>query len=128
MKTIGKKFLSIFAIALIASFTLTSCDEESDPVEDLLEEELMTIVGIASADTDFSTLVTALTEAELVATLQGDGPFSVFAPTNAAFNKLVDGVVELLLENPTVLAEVLQYHVVSGNVMSTDLTDVPVHT
>ncbi len=127
MKTIGKKFLSIFAIALIASFTLTSCDEDDDPMDDMMDN-MESIVGIASTDDDFSTLVTALTTANLVTTLQGDGPFTVFAPTNAAFDKLDDGVLEILLENPSVLAEILQYHVVSGNVMSSDLTDGPVQT
>ncbi|PLX15032.1 MAG: hypothetical protein C0597_09330 [Marinilabiliales bacterium] len=127
MKTIGKKFLSIFAIALIASFTLTSCDEDDDSIDDMLEAT-QTVVGIASADANFSTLVTALTAAELVSTLQADGPFTVFAPTNAAFDKLEDGVLEILLDNPTLLADVLKYHVVSGNVMSTDLTNGPVQT
>lgn len=128
MKTIGRRFLSIFSIALIAVFSFTSCSEDDNPVNDMLDNELMSIVAVASADANFSTLVTALTEANLVTTLQGDGPFTVFAPTNAAFNKLDDGVLDILLDNPSILAEVLQYHVVSGNVMSTDLTDGPVQT
>lgn len=123
MKTNGKKFLSIFAIALIAIFSLTSCEEDEDPINDVLEEELTSIVAIASANSDFSTLVTALTTADLVTTLQGDGPFTVFAPTNEAFNKLDEGVLQLLLDNPSSLADILKYHVVSGKVMSTDLSD-----
>jgi transforming growth factor-beta-induced protein len=123
MKTNGKKFLSIFAIALIAIFSFTSCEEDEDPINDMLEEELTSIVAIASANSDFSTLVTALTTADLVTTLQGDGPFTVFAPTNEAFNKLDEGVLQLLLDNPSSLADILKYHVVSGKVMSTDLSD-----
>ena len=81
------------------------------------------IVDIASKNTDFSTLVAALQKAELVEALQGEGPFTVFAPTNAAFEKLL-GELEIsaedLLAHPQ-LKDVLLYHVVSGKVMSTDL-------
>ena len=82
------------------------------------------IVEIALGDEDFSILVAALTEADLVSTLQGDGPFTVFAPTNAAFEKLLGelGISAAdLLASPR-LTEVLLYHVVPGKVMSTDLT------
>lgn len=83
------------------------------------------IVDIALGNEDFSILVAALQEADLVETLQGDGPFTVFAPTNAAFEKLL-GALDIsaaeLLEQPD-LAKVLLYHVVSGQVMSTDLSD-----
>jgi len=83
------------------------------------------IVAIASANQDFSTLVTALEAAGLVETLQGDGPFTVFAPTNAAFEKLPAGTVEDLLkpENKDQLTAVLTYHVVPAAAMSTDLMD-----
>ena len=126
MKTIGRKFLSFFTIALLAVFVLSSCnnDDEANP-DDMLVNN---IVELAQETSDLSTLVTALTTAELTATLQGAGPFTVFAPTNAAFNKLDDGVLEILLDNPSVLADVLKYHVVSGEVMSTDLTTGPVQT
>ena len=83
------------------------------------------IVDIAVGNADFSILVSALQKAELVETLQGDGPFTVFAPTNAAFAKLLDALditAEELLAQPD-LAKVLTYHVVAGKVMSTDLTD-----
>jgi len=75
------------------------------------------IVSIASANDDFSTLVTAVSAAGLVETLQGDGPFTVFAPTNEAFAKLPAGTVETLLrpENRDQLVEILTYHVVPGN-------------
>lgn len=83
------------------------------------------IVELAVATNDLSTLVTAVTAADLVATLQGDGPFTVLAPTNAAFVALPEGTLDSLLlpENKTQLADVLTYHVISGTVMSSDLTD-----
>ncbi|HBW14263.1 MAG TPA: Nex18 symbiotically induced protein [Proteiniclasticum sp.] len=83
------------------------------------------IVDIAVGNPDFSILVAALQKAELVETLQGEGPFTVFAPTNAAFEKLLEALdisAEELLAQPD-LAKVLTYHVVAGKVMSTDLTD-----
>jgi uncharacterized surface protein with fasciclin (FAS1) repeats len=81
------------------------------------------IVAIASGNPDFSTLVTALKAADLVGTLQGEGPFTVFAPTNAAFAKLPAGTVENLLkpENKAQLVSVLTYHVVAGEVMAADV-------
>ena len=83
------------------------------------------IVDTAVGNADFSILVSALQKADLVDALKGDGPFTVFAPTNAAFQKLLDALditAEELLAQPD-LAKVLTYHVVSGTVMSTDLTD-----
>lgn len=69
----------------------------------------------------FKTLAAALTEAGLIETLQGKGPFTVFAPTDEAFAKLPKGTVEGLLKDKEALKKVLLYHVVSGNVMSTDV-------
>jgi len=126
MKTISKKLISMFAIALIAMFAFTSCEEDDDDMDIMLPTN--DIVALASSSSDLSTLVTAITTADLTTVLQGDGPFTVFAPTNAAFNNLEEGVLETLLDNPDVLAEVLQYHVVSGKVMSTDLSDGDVAT
>jgi len=84
-----------------------------------------TIVELASETDDLSTLVTAVKAAGLVETLNSAGPFTVFAPTNAAFASLPDGVLESLLkpENKDKLIAVLTYHVVSGKVMSGDLKD-----
>jgi len=75
------------------------------------------IVDIASGSKDHTTLVAAVKAADLVATLKGKGPFTVFAPTNAAFAKLPAGTVENLLkpENKSTLVSILTYHVVSGN-------------
>ena len=77
-----------------------------------------TIVDVASGNSDFSTLVAAVSAADLVSTLQSAGPFTVFAPTNAAFAKLPAGTVDTLLkpENKAQLVSILTYHVVSGKV------------
>lgn len=81
------------------------------------------IVDIASSKPDFSTLVAAVSAADLVDTLKSDGPFTVFAPTNAAFAALPAGTVETLLkpENKDQLVKVLTYHVVPGKVTSDQL-------
>ena len=75
------------------------------------------VVDIAIGSADHTTLVAAVKAADLVTTLKGKGPFTVFAPTNAAFSKLPAGTVENLLkpENKAQLAKILTYHVVSGN-------------
>lgn len=85
--------------------------------------EAKTVVGVASGNDDFSTLVAAVKAGELVETLSGDGPFTVFAPTNAAFDALPEGTVPALLkpENRQALRMVLTYHVVPGKVKAGDL-------
>jgi len=90
------------------------------PVSSALADD---IVEIAAGNTDFSTLVAAVTAADLVGTLQSEGPFTVFAPTDEAFAKLPDGVVEKLLlpENKDLLTELLTFHVVSGKVLAADV-------
>ncbi|AQS53608.1 Cell surface lipoprotein MPT83 [Jeotgalibaca dankookensis] len=102
----------------------SSMEIESVGMEESAENE-EDIVAIAQGNPDFSILVSALQEADLVETLQGDGPFTVFAPTNAAFEQLLmdlDITAEELLAQPD-LANVLTYHVVSGDIMAADLTD-----
>lgn len=81
------------------------------------------IVDTAAEAGSFSTLLAAATAAGLVDTLKSDGPFTVFAPTDEAFAALPEGTVEGLLEDKDALAAILTYHVVSGKVMSTDLTN-----
>jgi uncharacterized surface protein with fasciclin (FAS1) repeats len=83
----------------------------------------MTIVENASTSKDLSTLVAAVKAAGLVETLNSEGPFTVFAPTNDAFSALPEGTVETLLkpENKATLSSILKYHVVSGNIMAGDL-------
>lgn len=84
------------------------------------------VVDIAVANKDFSTLVAAVKAAGLVETLSGKGPFTVFAPTNAAFAKLPKGTVESLLkpENKDQLVSILTYHVVPGKVMASDVVKI----
>lgn len=92
-------------------------------------EEPGTIVDVAAASADFETLVAAVTAADLAETLSGEGPFTVFAPTDAAFEALPEGLLDALLlpENKDALTSILTYHVVSGEVMAADVTagDVP---
>ncbi len=81
------------------------------------------IVDTAVSAGSFKTLVTAVQAADLVETLKGDGPFTVFAPTDAAFAKLPEGTVESLLkpENKDKLVQILTYHVVPGKIMAGDI-------
>ncbi|MCW5519623.1 fasciclin domain-containing protein [Aureitalea sp. L0-47] len=81
------------------------------------------IVDIAVSNNDFSTLVTALKAADLVTALQGDGPFTVFAPTNAAFGKIDSNTLNSLLEpkNKGTLTSILTYHVVPGKLAAADV-------
>lgn len=119
-----KKKLSYLAIASIAIFSLNSCEKDEEP------EAMPTknIVEIAMETPSLSTLVTAITTADLVNALIAPGPYTVFAPSNAAFEKLDEGVLDILIANPSVLAEVLQYHVVSGKVLSSSLSNGSVAT
>ncbi len=85
------------------------------------------IVATAEAAGEFTTLVAALKAAGLVATLEGKGPFTVFAPTDAAFAKLPPGTVDSLLkpENKKKLTDILTYHVVAGNVKAAQVVKLP---
>jgi uncharacterized surface protein with fasciclin (FAS1) repeats len=99
--------------ASVVAFVAACVPAETDP----------DIVDIALSNDDFSTLVAAVSAAGLVDTLKGDGPFTVFAPTNAAFEALPAGTVENLLkpENKDQLVKILTYHVVPGEVTSDQL-------
>ncbi len=97
------RILSFISMALLGLFGTVSAQK--------------TVVDIAVGSKDHSTLVAAVQAADLVATLQSAGPFTVFAPTNAAFDKLPAGTVANLLkpENKATLVKVLTYHVIAGN-------------
>ena len=99
--------------------------EDTTNTSDAAQEPSSTIVELAIATPALSTLVTAVTEAELVDTLSGEGPFTVLAPTNDAFANLPDGTLDSLLqpENQADLQGVLTYHVIAGAVLSSQLTD-----
>ncbi len=93
------------------------------PSDDAAMEEKKTIVDVAVADGRFNTLVAAVTAAGLAETLSGEGPFTVFAPTDDAFAALPAGTIDSLLkpENKQQLTDILLYHVVSGKVMAADV-------
>ena len=95
----------------------------TEPTQPSAETEKQDIIGIASSNPSFSVLTQALQAAGLVDTLKGNGPFTVFAPSDAAFAKLPQDAVQDLLkpENKEVLVKILTYHVVPGKVLSTDL-------
>ncbi|MHC1732278.1 MAG: fasciclin domain-containing protein [Bacteroidales bacterium] len=97
------KKISLLLIALVSSISAFSQGKD--------------VVDIAVGSADHTTLVAAVKAADLVATLKSEGPFTVFAPTNDAFDKLPEGTVANLLkpENKAQLAKILTYHVVSGN-------------
>lgn len=98
--------------------------EETPTEETTTEETPGNIVEVAAGAGTFNTLAAALGAADLVATLEGEGPFTVFAPTDDAFAALPEGLLEALLlpENKAVLQSILTYHVVSGEVFAADVT------
>ncbi len=104
-----------------AATSAAPMESPTEAVESPVADE--TIVGVAAGNPDFSTLVAAVEAAGLAETLSGPGPYTVFAPTNAAFEALPAGLVDALLlpENKEVLTQILTYHVVEGEVMSADV-------
>lgn len=125
-KTDKMKLLNTTLVIALTGFMATSyaqttkaAAEESNKMMSAEAKEAMapTIVGVAAGNDNFSTLVAAVKAADLVETLNSDGPFTVFAPTNEAFAKLPAGTVETLLkpENKDDLTSILTYHVVAGS-------------
>ena len=128
MKTTIRTFSTPFFVAASA-MALAACGspaEETPTAADTesVAEEPGTIVAVAQGDDQFSTLVTAVTAAELVETLSGEGPYTVFAPANSAFEKLPDGTLETLTapEGKEQLTSILTYHVVEGAADAATLT------
>ncbi len=129
MNTPRKLLAGVGALAVLAVGCSSDDDTaEADPttteaVDTTVAEDVGTIVDVASADPEFSTLVAAVAAANLVDTLNGPGPYTVFAPTDAAFDDAIAalGVTpEELLADPT-LGDILTYHVVAGEVMASDV-------
>lgn len=112
---------SVIGEAAIASPTSTI--EQAAPSSMLLAQEPGTIVDVASGSDSFDTLVQAVQAAGLADTLSGEGPYTVFAPTDEAFDNLPDGALDALLEpeNRDLLTEILTYHVVPDEVTSDEL-------
>lgn len=118
---ISAKVLPFFRTVIVAGLAaLTIATFNAQAHEHGMKKD---IVAVAAGNDDFSTLVAAVKAAGLVETLQGEGPFTVFAPTNDAFAKLPAGTVENLLkpENKDQLVSILTYHVVPGKVMAADV-------
>ncbi len=123
-----RRWILIVAALLIVAvpFVVAACgeEEEATPAPATSSPMAEDIVGTAVAAGSFTTLTAALEAAELVDTLKGEGPFTVFAPTDEAFAALPEGTVDTLLADPKGdLTQILTYHVVPGKVMSTDITD-----
>jgi uncharacterized surface protein with fasciclin (FAS1) repeats len=134
---------ALVAVAAAATLTLVACGSSTDEAtsdstaavsEEMIDDsgemavdpaEAGTIVDIAATTEGFSTLVAAVTAADLVDTLNSEGPYTVFAPTDEAFAALPPGLLEALLlpENKDALVKILTYHVVPGQVMAADVTD-----
>jgi transforming growth factor-beta-induced protein len=102
-----------------ATNTTNSSQTQQKPATEEMNSQ--NIVEVASSNPDFSTLVTAIKAAGLVETLSGEGPFTVFAPTNAAFDKLPAGTLDSLIADPAKLKAILTYHVVAGDVKAADV-------
>jgi len=129
-----RRILAVTSVLTLALVTAACSSSETTPAADTSASESMTqgpaddsmmdkdIVDTAVAAGDFSTLATALTAAGLVDTLKGDGPFTVFAPTDEAFAALPAGTLDTLLEDPMGdLKSILTYHVIPGKVMAADV-------
>jgi uncharacterized surface protein with fasciclin (FAS1) repeats len=136
--------IGVVAFVIIAAFVALSRDttpnnEMTDTPEQITEENVMeneeelneevpseseqTIVDIAAGNDNFKTLVAAVQAAGLTDTLSGDGPFTVLAPTDAAFTKLPAGTVESLIQDKEALTKVLTYHVLPGKIMAEDIVN-----
>ena len=122
---------TITAIAAASVLLLSACGADGSTSDTTvaavdttdMAKEAGTIVEVAQGNPDFSTLVAAVVAADLAETLSGEGPFTVFAPTNAAFEALPAGLLEKLLlpKNKAILVKILTYHVVASKVMAADV-------
>jgi transforming growth factor-beta-induced protein len=129
MKDLKKQFnritkIMMATLMLTSVLFITSCKDDDDPVV----QPTNNIMQIVDATSGVATLKDAIDAASLRATLSGTGPFTVFAPTNAAFEAVDPDVLAFLLATPAELTKVLTYHVVSGKVLSTDLSSGAVNT
>ncbi len=129
-----KNFFTLLAAVVLSSATFVACNNEGEktaeetttvPMDEPKMDAPKDVVDIAIGSPDHTTLVAAVTAAGLVETLKGAGPFTIFAPTNAAFAALPAGTVDGLLmpEKKADLTNILTYHVVAGSVKAADLSD-----
>ncbi|MDQ1349124.1 MAG: hypothetical protein QG573_2502 [Acidobacteriota bacterium] len=119
----GKQFVAALGLAALATVAFAGSYAKNPTVGGKEMLPTKDIIDNAVNSADHTTLVTAVKAADLVTTLKGAGPFTLFAPTNAAFAKLPAGTVEGLLkpESKATLTKILTYHVVAGKVMAADL-------
>ena len=126
VKQTQKNYSIIMMLGILIGIAVifSSCKEDDNP-----QPNTQNIVQVAAGNPDLSTLVSAINAAPGVADfLSGAGPYTVFAPTNAAFAKLDPDQLNNIISNPTILTALLQYHVVDGKVLSTDLSNGNVNT
>jgi len=133
-----KRFFGLAAVMLAFGLVVAACgDDDADApsttaavaqTETDSAAEALDIVDTAVETGNFTTLATALTEADLVDTLKGEGPFTVFAPTDEAFAALPEGTLDGLLADIPALTEVLLYHVVPGAVPASDVVNLSAAT
>lgn len=118
------KFKNLFLTLLtLVAFTTAQAQDKEATIEAAPMQGQSDVIDIAMASSAHNTLVAAVKASDLVPTLKGKGPFTIFAPTDAAFNKLPEGTVDFLLQkaNKNQLRGVLSYHVVAGKFTSSDL-------
>lgn len=116
-----KMSFSTIMILLITTFLFTGCDDDDD--DNGSSNTNSNVVQVISADSELNTLETAVLAVGLETALSGDGPFTIFAPTDAAFAALDPTILNNIISTPSLLTSLLQYHVVSGKVESGDLTN-----
>jgi transforming growth factor-beta-induced protein len=125
VRNFTRSVAAVSAAALLLVTGTTAADAAKKPkakaTKPAVKAKAKTIVDIAASNSDFSTLVTAVKAAGLVETLSGPGPFTVFAPTNAAFAKVPKATLDALLADKKALTDVLTYHVVSGKVPASEV-------
>jgi uncharacterized surface protein with fasciclin (FAS1) repeats len=124
-----RKYLTMLAVVASLSVVAAACSSEETPSDGGMAETTApaemseTITDIVAGNEDFSTLLAAVQAADLGETLAGEGPFTVFAPTDEAFAALPEGTLETLLEpeNQDQLAAIITYHALAGEVMASDV-------
>mgnify|MGYP005834287255 CR=1 FL=1 len=122
VEVIGLKKMTILLVLSMFLMTVTA-PALAQMTDQKAGSQDKNIVQIASSADQFSTLTGAVKQADLAQTLSGKGPYTVFAPTNDAFDKLPEGTVDSLMKDKDQLKSVLTYHVVSGNMTKQDLMD-----
>ena len=122
MNFVNQSIQKFFIIVPVLFLTLFLSEESEAGCGECEGDHADDIVHVAEHAGQFKTLLTAAKAASLVDTLKSEGPFTIFAPTDAAFKKLPEGTLDALINDPAKLKEILLYHVVPGKVMAADVT------